>query len=225
VPFLVATLSWFFVREPRAAANVTEFKATTRALLLAFADKRLWLIVVFLALLHFHPGVVTPLYMHLEKNVKLPHEYLAILDMWRSAGSAVGAVVFMVFMSGRMPMRWTAVIGIILGVGGWLGLLLIDDKFSAASAYAFRGFTYMIMSLAQLALAAEVCPRRVEAVVFSALMSVNNLAMQSSDKVGARLYDGVFHQQIEPLILMSAGFTAVAICLVPLLPRTTRQLQ
>jgi MFS family permease len=223
VPFFVATLSWLFVKEPRAVRNVAEFKATSKALLFAFTDGRLWLIVVFLALLHFHPGVVTPLYVHLEKNVGLPHAFQAILDMSRSAGAAVGALVFMILMSGRMSMRMTAVIGIILGVLGWLGLLLIEGKSSAVAAYSFRGFSYMIMSLAQLALAAEVCPRRVEAVVFAALMSVNNLSMQYSDKIGAKLYDGVFQHRIEPLIWMSAAFTAVAIFLVPLLPRTREQ--
>ena len=222
VPFAVAMFSWFFVKEPRATRNMTEFKATARSLLLAFTDRRLLVIVVFLALLHFHPGMVTPMYVHLKKNVGLPHSYQAILDMSRAAGAAVGAVAFMMFMSGRLPIRWTAIIGIILCVTGWLSMLLIDDKSSAVAAYSYRGFTYMIVSLAQLAVAAEVCPKRVEAVVFSALMSVNNLAMQWSDKIGSKLYDGVLEERIAPLVLLSAGFAAVALFLVPLLPRGSR---
>ena len=221
VPLLIGTIAWFFVKEPRAHRNVAEFKATARSLLLGFTDSRLWVIVGFLFLLHFYPGMQTPMYVHLEKNVNLPHSSLAILDMWRSAGTAAGCVIFMMFMSGRLSIRWTAVIGIVLGATAWLAMLFIEGENSAAIAYAYRGLSYMIASLAQLALAAEVCPKRVEAVVFSALMSVSNFGMQWSDKVGAKMYETTFEHRIEPLIYLSAAFMLAGFFLVPFLPRTS----
>ena len=52
-------------------------------------------------------------------------------------------------------------------------------------------------------------------------MSVSNLAMQGSDKIGSDLYEKVFHQRIEPLIYLSAALMLAAFFLVPFLPRTS----
>src|SRR3989442_6311233 len=71
----------------------------------------------------------------------------------------------------------------------------------------------MIAQLALLDLAAKSCPKRVEATFFALLMSVNNGGSQLSQNVGARLYDGLGY---EPLVLISAAFTAAAWFLVPL---------
>src|SRR5262249_53918856 len=119
VPLLVATLTWWMVREPRASINVPEFKATGWALLGAFASGRLWLVVAFLCLINFNPGVITPLYAHLER-VGLPHSILALMDMLFSIGNVVGALAFMFLMSGKMSTRMTTIIGLIVGAAGLL---------------------------------------------------------------------------------------------------------
>jgi hypothetical protein len=217
VPFIVATLTWFLVDDQRASLNVAEFKATAKALLGAFASLRLWLVVLFLFLAHFNPGVQTAMYGHLQARVGLSHAYLAMLDTFRHCGNVVGALVFMLLMSGRMPTKTATTIGLVVGAAGLLPLLAITGKTSVAVAYGVWGVCYMIVSLSQLTVAAEACPRRVEAVVFAALMSVSNLSTNSSDLLGSRLYDGLLHQNIRPLILLSAGLTAAGLLFVPVL--------
>ena len=71
----------------------------------------------------------------------------------------------------------------------------------------------MITQLALLDLAAKSCPRRVEATFFALLMSVYNGGAQGSQVVGGHLYDWLGYA---PLVLISAGFTALAWFLVPL---------
>ena len=71
----------------------------------------------------------------------------------------------------------------------------------------------MITQLAFLDLAAKACPRHVEATFFALLMSVFNGGTQLSQNVGGRLYDWYGYA---PLVLISAGFTALAWALVPL---------
>src|SRR5262249_20873976 len=115
VPFVVATLTWWLVTDQRASLNLPEFKATGKALLHAFASRRLWLVVAFLFLINFNPGVVTALYDHLEHRIGLSNSYLAMLDTINSSGQVIGALVFMLAMSGRMSTRMAIVAGLIIG--------------------------------------------------------------------------------------------------------------
>lgn len=219
LPVIVAALTWFMVTDRRTSLNLPEFASTGKALLGAFANLRLWLVVVFLLLINFNPGIQTALYTHLENNIGLPHSSLAILDFSFAVGTAIGAASFLVLLSGRMSSRMTVTVGLIVGAAGMLPMLLIRDMTSARVAYAIYGFTWMIVTLAQLTAAAEACPKRVEGAVFAALMSIANFGAQWSDVVGSRLYDGVLDHNIRPLILACSAFTLAGLLFVPLLRR------
>jgi len=217
IPLVVAVLTWFLVTDRRARMNVPEFKAATFSLFGAFKSLRLWLVVGFIFLTRFNPGVQTALYDHLKSRVGLSQSYLAILDTWFSVGQVVGSIVFLSLMSGKLSTKVSVTIGLVAGAAGLLPMLVITGKASANLAYASWGMTDMIASLALLTVAAEACPKRVEAVVFAALMSVYNLAQSWSDIAGSRLYDGLLHHRINPLVLLSAAFTAAGLVLIPLL--------
>ena len=49
-------------------------------------------------------------------------------------------------------------------------------------------------------------------------MSVLNLAGQGSALLGARLYVGVFHSTLAPLIVASAALTLLSYLVLPFLP-------
>ncbi len=217
VPFVVAALTWLLVNDRRTSINVAEFKATGKALLRAFLTPRLWLVVFFLFLVHFNPGVITGMYTFLEFQLGLPHAFLGVLDTINSCGQVVGALIFMLLLSGRISTKLTIAIGLLCGALGLLPMLAIRGATSAGVAYGAWGVTYIIASLAQLTVAAEACPRRVEAVVFAALMSVVNLSVQYSDLVGSKLYEGRLNHHIAPLVTASAALTAAGLLLVPFL--------
>lgn len=221
VPCVVAVLTWFLVTDEPAQINLPEFIATGKALLGAFASGRLWLVVAFLFLTKFNPGIQTALYTHLEKRVGLSPAYLAILDTAYNVGQVLGSLLFMGLLSGRVSTRVSLAIGLLVGAAGLLPMLLIKGKTSATIAYGTWGTTDMIANLAMLTIAAEACPRRVEAVVFAALMSVINLSMSWSDVVGSKLYEnaGPLQHRMSPLIVASAILTAAGLLLVPVLPR------
>ena len=80
----------------------------------------------------------------------------------------------------------------------------------------------MIAFVATLSLAADYCPPRAEGFAFAALMSVTNFTAALSENLGSFLYEHLFQRQLDPLILVSAAFTAVAFAFVPLL-RLARQ--
>ena len=75
----------------------------------------------------------------------------------------------------------------------------------------------MTAFVATLTLAADYCPQRAEGFAFAALMSITNFSAALSDNIGSLLYEHLFHRQLDPLILVSAAFTALAFAFVPLL--------
>jgi MFS family permease len=75
----------------------------------------------------------------------------------------------------------------------------------------------MIATVATLTLAADYCPRRAEGFAFAVLMSIINLSTALADNLGSYLFTDVFYRRLEPLVILSAAFTAFAFVLVPLL--------
>jgi MFS family permease len=217
LPFVVAILTWFLITDQRARINLPEFAATGRALLGAFKSVRLWLVVAFIFLVRFNPGLQTPMYDHLETKVGISHSYLALLDTSFSVGQVLGSVIFMVAMSKKLSLRRSMTIGLIVGALGVASLLLSTNKTTATIMFGVWGATDMIVTLSYLSIAAEACPKRVEAVVFAALMSVSNLSWSWADVVGSKLYDGPLQHQINPLIIGSAALTALGLLFLPLL--------
>jgi MFS family permease len=94
---------------------------------------------------------------------------------------------------------------------------------SAAMINFFSGMAGMIAFVATLTLAADYCPQRSEGFAFAALMSITNFSAALSDNLGSFLYEHLFHRQLQPLILVSAAFTAFAFAFVPLLQLGDKQ--
>jgi hypothetical protein len=75
----------------------------------------------------------------------------------------------------------------------------------------------MLTTVATLTLAADYSPRRAEGFTFAVLTSIVNLASVFSNNLGSYLFTHAFHGKLAPLVVLSAGFTAFAFVLVPLL--------
>ena len=67
------------------------------------------------------------------------------------------------------------------------------------------GVTSMIAMIATMSLAAESCPEGAEGFAFAGMMSIVNLTGPLADTSGSALYQHVFHEQLMPLIMVSAG--------------------
>ena len=76
--------------------------------------------------------------------------------------------------------------------------------------------------LSVFALAASVCPPRAAGFTFALMMSLYNGVEQLSSVIGARLYNDLFGQSLEPLLWIAAGSLLCCYALVPLLRRLDR---
>jgi predicted MFS family arabinose efflux permease len=149
-------------------------------------------------------------------DLKFSQEYIGILGSINSAGWIAGAVVYRRFLKGITAKRLLN-LSIALGILSTAAFLLLWSETLAAGINFLNGIASMIAFIATLSLAANYCPPRSEGFAYAALMSVANFAGALSENFGSFLYEHLFHRQIDPLILVSAAFTALAFAFVPML--------
>ncbi|HZU90777.1 MAG TPA: MFS transporter, partial [Stellaceae bacterium] len=215
-PLGVVLGSLFLIEEQRSRLDLGELKRTFRALLSAFTLKDLWLIALFLFLFYLNPGFGTPLYYYMTDDLKFSQAFIGTLGAIGSAGWIAGALFYRYFLKGISAKRLIN-LAILLGTLTTASFVLLSSAASAAIINFANGIAGMITFVATLSLAADYCPQRAEGFAFAALMSILNLASSLSGALGSFLYEHVFANRLVPLILLSAGLTALIFVFVPFL--------
>jgi predicted MFS family arabinose efflux permease len=215
-PLAVVFTTWFLISEPKSRIDLVEMKKTFASLLAAFSLKELWFVGAFLFLYYLSPGLGTPLYYHMTDDLEFSQQYIGILGSISSGGWIIGALLYRRLLKG-ITARTLLNLSILLGTLTTASFLLLLDERTAAFINFFSGFAGMIAFVATLTLAADYCPQRAEGFAFAALMSITNLSGAVSDNIGSFLYEHLFNRHLNPLILVSAAFTALAFAFVPML--------
>ena len=215
-PFAVILGTLSLIPEHRTSINLQGMKHTFNGLTASFRRRELWVIAIFIFLYYFSPGFATPLYYHMTDKLKFSQAYIGILGSIASAGWVVGALLYRRFFNG-LTLKTLLNVSIAFGTVTTAAYLLLGSETSAAILNFCSGFAAMLATVATLTLAADYCPQRAEGFAFAVLMSIINLATASADNVGSLLYTHVFHNDLTPLVIVSAAFTAFAFALVPLL--------
>jgi MFS family permease len=206
----------YLIDEAPSRLDLAEMKRTFRGLLAAFTSRDLWVIGAFLFLYYLNPGFGTPLYYHMTDHLRFSQAYIGILGAINSAGWIAGALLYRKLLKG-MSSRRLLNLSIVFGTVTTAAFLLLANETAAVLINFFSGMAGMIAFVATLTLAADYCPKRAEGFAFAALMSVLNLSSALSNNIGSFLYEHLFHRHLDPLILVSAGSTALILALVPLL--------
>jgi len=215
-PLAVVMTGWFLISEPKSRIDLPEMRKTFSSLLVAFTLRELWFVGAFLFLYYLSPGLGTPLYYHMTDELSFSQEYIGILGSISSAGWITGALLYRRFLKG-ITAKTLLNLSILFGTLTTAAFLLLWNEAAAAVINFFSGFAGMIAFVATLSLAADYCPQRAEGFAFGALMSITNFSGALSDNIGSFLYEHLFDRHLEPLILVSAAFTALAFAFVPML--------
>jgi predicted MFS family arabinose efflux permease len=215
-PFAAIFGTLFLIDETPGRLDLVELKNTFRGLLATFTQRELWLIGLFLFLYYLNPGFGLPLYYYMTDTLKFSQAYIGTLGAINSIGWIVGALLYRKFLDG-MTSKSLLNLSILLGVVTTLAFLALTNEVNAAIVNFFSGMAGMVAFVATLTLAADYCPRRAEGFAFAALMSLLNLSSALSNNLGSFLYEHAFHNQLAPLIIVSAAATAVIFLFVPLL--------
>jgi Na+/melibiose symporter-like transporter len=212
----VVLAALFLIHEPRAEVSRAEFRNTLQGIVASLKSRRLYLVATFLFLYGFAPGFGTPLYYYMSDTLAFSQAYIGMLGSISSAGWIAGALLHRRFLA-HMSSKSLLYLSIVLGTLATAAYLMLAGEVSAALVHFASGVAAMVATIASLSLAARNVPHRAEGFAFAGLMSVSNLSDIFSINVGAYLFERVFASELAPLILVSAGATAVAAVLVPLL--------
>jgi MFS family permease len=215
-PLAVVFATWFLISEPKSHINLPEMRRTFAGLLTAFTTRELWVVGVFLFLYYLNPGFGTALYYHMTDDLRFSQEYIGLLGSISSAGWIAGALCYRRLLKG-ITAKALLNLSILFGTVTTAAFLLLRDEATAALINFFSGAAGMIAFVATLTLAADYCPQRSEGFAFAALMSITNFSAALSDNIGSFLYEHAFQRHLNPLVLVSAAFTALAFAFVPLL--------
>ena len=215
-PLLVIVGTVFLITEKKAPINIQGMKQTLEELSGAFRGRRLWIIAAFIFLYYFSPGLSTPLYFVMTDNLKFSQAYIGFLGVFAGAGWILGACLYRPYFK-KLTLKTMLNLSIAIGTMSGLAFLLLWNEPAAAIISFCSGFAGMLATVATLTLAADYSPRRAEGFTFGVLTSIINLATMFSNNLGSYLFIHVSHSKLTPLVVLSAGFTAFAFVLVPLL--------
>ena len=215
-PLLVIFGTVFLVPEQKASMNLQGVKHTLEELSGAFRGRRLWIIAGFIFLYYFSPGLSTPLYFVMTDDLKFSQAYIGFLGFLAGCGWILGARLYRPHFKNLM-LKNMLNLSIAIGTASGLAFLFLWNEAAAAVISFCSGFAGMLTTVATLTLAADYSPHRAEGFTFAVLTSIINLATVFSDNLGSYLFTYVFHNKLAPLVVLSAGFTAFAFVLVPLL--------
>jgi predicted MFS family arabinose efflux permease len=212
-PMVTFFASLSLVREPGNRMRHRSLHDTQQALWQAAQSRSLWIVAGFLFFWNFSPSLGAPLLYYETDVLGFSKIFIGALGALGNIAGALGALIF--FVSCRtLPVQKLLVIAIALGVVSTVSFVGLVGPVSAVLIIFVFGMLSQITHLAVLDLAARSCPVRAEGTVFALLMSCLNVGRTGSTVLGGWLYD---HAGLTPLIVVSAGFTALCWLLVPLL--------
>ena len=221
-PILVIFGTLALIDEDKTAVSRSEFKEGAASLIAAFKTRRLWVIAGFLFFFYFSPGIDTPVYFYMTDHLKFSQAYIGVLNAIGAVGWIAAALFYRFFLE-DLSSKTLLNLSILAAVLATFAYIFMVGAVSAALVHLCYGAASMMTVVAMFGLAADHCPKRVEAFVFAAMIAVTNIAAAAADNVGSYLYEHVFHSEIYPLVLVAAGVTVLNFALVPFLGLTSGQ--
>ena len=215
-PLLVIAGCFLFIDEERSMVSLAGLKDSFTGLVEALKSRHLWVISGFLLFYYFSPGIYTPLYFYMTDRLKFSQQFIGVLGSIQAAGWIAVALLYAAFLQ-HLTLKTLLNLSILFGVLATAAFVFLSGMTTAIIVNLFYGAASMMTAVASLGLAANYCPKRSEGFAFAALMTVTDVSGSLADNVGSFLFEHVFNNEIYPLVLVAAAFTAVNFLLVPLL--------
>ena len=215
-PLLVIAGCFLFIDEEKSTVSLEGLKDSFSGLVDALKSRHLWVISGFLLFYYFSPGISTPLYFYMTDTLKFSQPFIGALGSIQAGGWIAAALLYAAFLQ-HLTLKTLLNLSIVAGVLATLAFAFLSGTATAIVANFCYGAASMMIAVASLGLAAHYCPKRSEAFAFAALMTVTDVSGSLADNVGSFLFEQVFNNEIYPLVLVAAAFTAVNFLLVPLL--------
>ena len=210
-------LAYTCLREPRAVrGNGDAGRAALEQLKRLSRSGALWAAGGLMFLVQVAPGFATPLFFYQTDALHFSPRFIGLLGGVQS-GCAIGAGVVYYFLCRRLALRRVIAICILVNVLGALCYLLYKTPVSAVIIDGLYGLAGVLGFLCLFDLAARATPRGSEAMGYSVLMVILNLAMAASDYYGSIMFKH-FHNNFTAMVNINAATTALVLLAIPFLP-------
>ena len=191
------------------------FRIAGQQLKTILRSKNLWLAVLFIALFHFSPGFVTPLFYRQTDELHFSKQAIGNLGVFAGTFAILSAILYSQLIK-RLPIRTLLVVAVAMSACATLIYLFYSDWTRAILIESLNGFFSGLAEVALVDLAARATPKGCEGLGYSLILSFRNAALFGADIVGSYLAD--HRWAFSQLVLLNAGTTVVVLILVPLLP-------
>lgn len=214
-----------FVKEPRdRSVDLDAARATLAITWRTFRSGYVLPVALFLFLLNFNPFSADVLYVYMTETMGLSEQFVGNTY---SVGSVAAITACLVYgwLAPRIGVRTLIYLSLVTMVVSSLCYWGLVGPKSAMLIAALVGFVYMITTLVQLDMAARYCPPESAGTVFALLMSLSNLAVSLSSKVGGHWFEAWSKewgptQAFDVLVAVGASFTAACGLLLFILPKS-----
>ena len=222
-PLIILAAVVFFIKENKALETGEQFKRSLISLKEAFRRPTLWLLAFFLFFWTFSPSFGAPFFYYAVDKLKFGKMFFGIAAAVGAASAAIGAILYAKFHP-RFKTRKLIHLAIAVGVIATLFDLIyftpfVADNLSLAktiyiSSAAILGIIASITFLVIMNAAALSVPKYSEGTSFAVLTSFWNIGVMGSAALGGYLFSKI---GLQPLIIISAIFTAATWIIMPFL--------
>jgi len=209
VPLLFLHVVLYAVRETKCAPIVTDWKTVLTDTKSLFRSPAYVAIALYMCLFNFCPAFNVPLYFYESNVLNFDQLLIGQLNACNGFGMLCGALLFKLAFEKTLSTKWQLIGAAILSSGASLAYLMLGlDQVVASCIHFFSGIASITAILAMYEAATTVCPRRMEATAFAALIAAYNISGQLGQILGGHLYVAL-GSQLTALIWISALTTLV----------------
>jgi MFS family permease len=222
-PLLILGAIFLFLKDTHVADVREQRRESFRALREAARDKQLWILAAFLFFVTFSPSFGAPFFYYAVDTLKFDPVSLGAVASVSAVSSAIGALLYGKHgpsLKTRPLVKFTIGAGVVATLFDliyFLPALQAHPEFArwlylgtAAVLGAVGAITFLVM----LNAAAIACPKYSEGTTFATLTAFWNVGLMGASALGGYLF-GIIG--LQPLIIISALFTAAAWWFLPYL--------
>ena len=212
--------SFFLLREnriPRVPVGQTARNAG-RNIAGLFKYPTLWVAVGFISLVLAIPSYATLLTFKQREQLGFSFQQIGYLRLTFGVFGLLGALAFRI-MCGRLSLRWTLTIGLIILSLGNLAYFFYNSMPAAFCIEALYGIMLTLIQAPLFDLAARSTPKGSEALGYGLIMAVWSNVQQFAPWFGSTL-NQTFHVSLNGLIWINVVASMALVALVPLMPRS-----
>jgi hypothetical protein len=209
----------FMLKEKQSAhTDVTVWARAGEQLRTLFRSKNLGSAALMMLLIFLAPGFGSLLAQLQIKQLHFSPQQVGFLISISSVTGVIGAVVYGVICR-FVNLRILLVVGIVMNVLSTLIYFFYGSYREALIIDPANQFFSELAVLPVFDLAARATPKGAEAMGFSIMMAVRNLALFGSDWAGSA-YATAHNVPFDVMLVANAGFTACVLILVPFIPKS-----